>query len=36
MDAQTYFGFAVDGVLPAVRPGADVRIAAILGRIYRD
>ncbi|MEU0184164.1 hypothetical protein ABZ312_23680 [Streptomyces sp. NPDC006207] len=36
MDAQAYFGFAVDGVLPDLQPGADVRIAAILDDMYRD
>ncbi|MFJ5217156.1 hypothetical protein ACIP98_20840 [Streptomyces sp. NPDC088354] len=35
VDAQAYFGFTVDGVLPILRPGADVRIAAVLELVYR-
>lgn len=33
-DAQAYFGFTVDGVLPDLRRGADVRIAEILEQAY--
>ncbi|MEU6347224.1 hypothetical protein ABZ883_40530 [Streptomyces sp. NPDC046977] len=35
-DAQAYFGFTVDGMLPSLRPGVDVLIAGVLEQAYHS